>query len=353
MVQATDINDLINATLAKYGRNMMTDAMSELQFYPAAERMLAKKRVIFDSGSQYKFNLIHTADTNARAVGFYEVDDLDIVDGTVQGTIPWRFVETGTFYDVKEVSVNQGAEQIFNLVKSREFQMWQGYFDLIESYFWGGPASSADAKVPFGLLKYWLDYDANTGFNGGNHASFTGGPAGISCATYDKWSHFTANYAAVSDSDLIRKMRRAYTLCDFRGIPNKPVKDYADGVGHRYEICTTYDTLYQMEELLDSKNDNPRSELAKYDGTTVFRRIPVTYVPYLEKHHATSDPVIGLDWNTFKTVALQGEWMRETPYGPHALSHDIRRRFVNSSFNFAMHDRRKNFLIAKSDPMSD
>lgn len=353
MTQATDITDLVNSTLAKYGRNFITDAMSTLQNYVAAERLLNKKRLTFDSGTQYKFNILTTADSNARAIGFFEVDDLDQVDGSAQGTVPWRFLETGTHYDVKQLSVNDGAERIFNFVKEKEMQMWQGFWELVEQYFWDGPASSSDTKIPFGLLKYWLDYDATEGFNGGNHANFSGGPAGLDTDTYTRYKHWTAQYSAVTDQDLVRKMRKAFVKTDFRGIPNKPIKDYSDGVGHQYGIYTTYDVLYQLEELLDSKNDNVKNELAKYDGMTVFRRTPVEYVAYLDKNHATSDPVIMLDWNDFKCAALRSEWMRQTPYHQASNQHDVRQRFVNCSMNFVMHNRRVHALIAKSDPLND
>lgn len=353
MVQATDMTDLVNSVIHQYGRNFMTDAMTELQEYTAAERLYNKKRVTFDGGDIYKWNVIHKADDNARAIGFFEVNNLDQVDGSAQGQVPWRFLETGAHYDVKQLSVNSGSSRVFNFIKAKEYQMWVGFWGMIEEYFWDGPASSADTKIPFGLLNYWFAYNATEGFNGGNHTNFAGGPGSLNCSTYDKWNHWTANYAAVSDADLIRKMRKAYRYTNYRGIPNKPVKGYDDGVGHRYGIYTTYDVVAALEELLDSKNDNVKSELAKYDGSTMFRGVPVEDVPYLTENHSTSAPIIGLDWNDFKTAALEGEWMRQTPYAVSAVQHDVRERFVNCSMNFVLHNRRKHFLIAKSDPMND
>jgi len=352
-IQASNITDLVNATLKKYGKRMLTDAMSTLQTYVAAERLLNKKRMKFDSGEQYRFNLIHTADSNTRAVGFFEVDNLDQVDGTAYGTVPWRFVETGTHYDVKQLSVNSGAERIFDFVKTKEYQMWQNFWDRIEAYFWDGPSSSADDKTPFGLFQYWLDYDGTTGFNGGNHTNWSSGPAGIDCDVYTRYKHYTAAYTNVSDTDLLRKMRTAYRQTDFRGIPNKPIKGYEDGVGHNFGIYTTLDTLSELEELLDEKNMNKeKNELARYDDQVAFRRIPVEWVPYLQENKATSDPVVGLDWNCVNLIALSNEWMRQTPYHRAGDQHDVRQRFVNCSFNIVMPNRRAHFLIAKASPLT-
>jgi len=45
--------------------------------------------------------------------------------------------------------------------------------------------------------------------------------------------------------------------------------------------------------------------------------------------------------------------MRTTPFKESGMSHDVRERFVNSSMQFVMNNRRNHFMIAKSDPLSD
>jgi hypothetical protein len=351
------VTDVVNSTITRYGRKFLTDAATELQNYVAGERLINKNRLMRDSqgGSSYTFDVLYQGDGNAKAIGLFEVDNLDQVDGTIQGTVPWRYIETGCHFDVKQLNVNMGAEKIFDFVKTKEYQMWISYWELVERYFWDGPASSADTKIPFGLLNYWLDYDATEGFNGGNHANFSSGPAGIdtSISSGSKYKHYTANYSAVTDADLLRKMRNAVRYTNFKGISNKPIKSYGDGVGHRWGIYTTGDNLGLLEELLDSKNDNVGTSLNKYDGTTMFERVPVEWVPYLQENHATSDPVIGLDWNCIGSVAPKGEWMRQTPYKVASNQHEVRERFVNSSFQVVMQSRRQHFMIAKSDPMDD
>ena len=354
MAALEDMTDLANATLAKYGKNMMTDAMSTLQRYTGYESLMKKKKIIVDSGLTYKYTLIHTPDSNARAIHPFAVNNTDQVDGTVQGTIEFKFIESSCTFDVKQISVNDGPQRIFNFLAKNEFQMWQGYVDLMEQYFWDGPSSSSDTKVPYGLFKYWLDYSgySSGGFEGGNHANFSSGPGGIDCSTYTRYKHWVDNYTNVSDEDLIRKMREAYVKTDFRGIPNKPVKDYSSGTGHQFGIYTNYDVLAPFEELIDSKNENLGKDLARWDGQVMFRGTPVEYVPYLEENKATSDPVVGLDWNDYKCVVLKGQDQRMTPYYQSGNQNDVRHRFLTSGVNFVMQDRRKHFLIAKSDPLS-
>jgi hypothetical protein len=352
-IQATDITDLVNSTLEARDKNHLADVATTLQSYPAVERLMNKKRFEEGGGTQYRFDLITNGDDNARAVGFFDVDDIDQVDGSAYGTVPWRFLKTGCHYDVKQLAVNSGARAMWKFIKAKEYQMWISWTELLEEYFWDGPASSADTLIPWGLLNYWMSYNASVGFNSGDHANWSGGPAGLPTATYAQWNHYSGQYTAVTQDDLLNSMRSGFRFTDFRGIPNKSVQDYADGVGHRFGWYTTTDNLLEMEDYLDNRSDGVRKDLAKWDGVTMFRRVPVENVPYLQENHATSDPVIGLDWNDFKAIGLRGMWMRKEPYHRAPQQSDVRQRFVKSSINYVMHNRRRHILLAKSDPMSD
>ena len=360
MPQVTDITDLANATLAKYRKEMLAKAATTLQKHPAARRLLSKEGVILDGGDQYKWEILFEGDDNTSAVGLYEVDNLDQVNGTAEATIPWRYVQTGCHFDERLISANAGAARIFNFLKTKEEQMWTTFFEKIEEYVWdGNMTGTTDTKTPYGFFGYWFDYSGYSagGFEGQNHANWTSGPAGVSCSTYARHKHYLDNYSAVSDADLVRKLRKAYAFCGFQGIPNKPVADISPE-DRSYGIYTTYDVLSLLEELLDSKNDSTvtgakAAELARIDGRTAFMRTEVEWVPYLQNNHATSDAVLGIDWNDVKIVANDGEWMKETPYHPAPWQHRVKQRFVDCSFNLAMHTRRKHFMLAKSDPMSD
>lgn len=351
-MQATDITDLANATIHKYGRNFLVDAMTELRDYTACRKLIDKNRMAADGGDNYVYGIIHTADSNARAVGFYEVDDTDSVTGTVQATIPWRFINTSCQFDTKELSVNAGAQRIFNLLKSREYQMWTGLWALMEQYFWDGPtAGSTDTKIPFGLFQYWLDYDASTGFNGGNHANWASGPGGVSAATYSRHSHYTFNYTGVSNEDAVAKTRRAIKEVQFRGIPNAPIKDAAAKEPDQM-IYTTLDNQMELADLAMAQDDQIGSDLGKYDGKVTIARVTVEEVPYLSANKATSDPIVGLDWSTFKTVHPEGEWRTEGDFEKAPLQHTVRQRQIDWSLNYVWHNRRRLFLGAKASPLT-
>ena len=350
-IWADDITDLTNATLENLGENKITDIATTEVDYPACRTLLKKNKVSQSGGTSNKFNLIYQGDGNTKTTSMFGVDNIDHVDGTLKGDVPWRGVTTGMSYDVDEESINQGPREIFNFIKSKRYMRDISFVEAMEGYFWDGPSSSTDSLTPFGLLNYWLDYDASTGFNGGNHTNFSGGPAGIDCATYSRWQHYTANYAAVSDSDLITKVRKALRACAFKGIPSKPINDYSSG--HRYAMYTTSDILESLEAIARSQNDNLGNELAMYQDSTVIKRVPIEWVPYLQTNHATSDPFIGLDWGSIEVCALKNRWMVESPFKEAPNQHTVRVSHLDCRFNIQMSDRRRQFLIAKSDPMSD
>jgi len=353
-IQAGDITDLVNSTLKDLGRNKITDIATDLTSYVAADKLLQKSKVTFGGGIGYQYNLLNEDDGNARNAGLFAVDNINQVDGTLTGTVPWRHLTTGMAVEKRQMSMNLNTNaQVVNFVKEKRYQRIIAWVKLLEANFWDGPTSSSDTDTPFGLLNYWLDYDASTGFNGGNHTNFSGGPGGVDTGTYTDYKHYTFNFTAVSKTDAVRKMRAAFVKTGFKGIPGtKPISDYK--TGNAMGIYTTYDNLYQLEEILESQNDNLGNDIASKDGMTMFRRVPVEYVPYLETNHATSDPIIGINWGCLKTACLSGEWMRETPFAPAPNQHNTLVSHLDTSMNFVCEDRRAGiWLGAKSDPMSD
>ena len=355
--QTSDIADLVNSVIPKYERNFLADAATDLRDYVAAEKLWDKRRQKTDwsGGDQFKWNVLYKGDSNFRAVGYFEVDNTNQEDGSVQGAIPWRFVSSSCTFDTKQISVNSAPEKIIDFIGEKETQMWIGWFNGLEQYFWDGPSDSSDTKIPYGLLNYWLDYDASTGFNGGNHTNWSSGPAGIDCtdANYANWKHYTFNYSNVSDEDAVKKLRVAILSTRFRGIPNKLIKDgsYSDMDEEAY--YTVLDNIVELGTLAESKDDNVGRNLGKYEETVTINRVPIIEVPYLTENHATSAPFIGIKWKQVRVPHPKGKWFEKTPYEKAPLQHASRQKFVDASRQIALVNRRQFVLGAKSDPLSD
>jgi len=349
-LHADDITDLANQTLKDLGRLRLVEIASDITEYIAASNLLNKYRVKFDNGTGITWNLLQNGDDNARNVGLHNRDNVNIKDGTITLTIPWRHTTSGCAFDVREDAMNSGPAKIVDYVATKRYQRAISWVELMEQNFWQGPSGSTDEDTPFGVFGYWLDYDATSGFNGSNGNYGTIG--GKSAATYTKLKHYTFNYTTVSDTDLVDSVRDALVYTDFKPmVNNAPVKGYANG--QKRVIYSAWPQVKTLEKLARSQNDDLGSDLDKYHGQVRIGRVPVEHVPWITENKATSLPFVGIDWSQFHAVFRSGWWMKETPFKEKDGQHNDRVSHMDSSYNFQCYDRRKGlWLGAKSDPLA-
>ena len=343
---AEEITDLVNTTQRDLGRMKMTDLSTDLQEHVAMNNLMRKNRVSFNSGTAIQFNVLMNADNNARNVGLFDVDNVNQVDGVVTGNVPWRHSVAGYTFDRRQLLMNRTPARVLDFVKVKRYQQMVALVELMEQNFWGEPAASTDDETPFGL-KYWLVYNATAGFTGANNTNFTSGPAGISRTTYPRWKNYTGLYTNITKVDLVRAWRKAATLCAFKpAVTNINIASY--NTGNKYGYYTNYDVIGPLEEALEDQNMSLGNDIASKDGMTMFRRIPVDFVPWLQDEESTADPVVGINWGVFKTVFLSGAYMTETPLKVNALSHNVMESFLDCTYNFICYDCRRNFALMKS-----
>lgn len=341
-LQASDIGDLVALTQRELGRMKWTDISLSLQNYTAMPNLLRTEKVEFGSGQGIQWNVQVRNAGLARNVGLYETDNVNVQDVIVQANIPWRHTTVSYAIERREQAMNREPARIVELVKVRRHTALNDLAEIMEQNFWTKPTDSTDTVKPFGV-PYWVVKNTSTGFNGTNPSGFTSGAGNISSSTYTAWANYTAQYTSVTKDDLIRKLRGAMTKTDFRA-PN-PHPDYARS-GPRYGLYTNYDVLQPMEELLEAQNQNLGNDLASKDGMVIFRRTPVTWVPYLDSD--TSDPVYGLDWSVFYPCFLSGEYMNEMVMPPSDRQHTVVNTHIDNSYNFKCADRRRNFVVSLS-----
>jgi len=342
--------DLINTTLDQLGKGKMVDLSSDLREHVAMSHMMQKNRITYDSGKAITWNLNENNDGNAKNSGLYATDNTNVKDGSFTLTIPWRHTNTSCAWDEREMAMNSGSQQIVNYIALKKAQSMGGLAELMESNFWDGASSSTDNSTPFGLIGYWLAYNASSGLNGGDGNFGTIG--GKSCDDHSRLNHYTGNYTNVSATDLISTLRDAIKLTKFKSpAGNKAMPKYANG--ERRAMYTTWDVERQIEDLLLANNDNLQGNLTKFAGKAMIYQVPFIEVPYLTENKATSDPVIGIDWKQFHTVALKGHFGKESPAKVKAGAHNVYENFIDFSYNFRCYDRRQGlFLVAKSDPLN-
>lgn len=346
----SQIQDLVEITINDFTKIKFEDFSLPLQKYFAMNNLLLNGRVGEDGGMQLQWQVRFANAGNARVTALYEKDATNIDQLIKTAQVPWKFVETSWGYDVREELFNRGAEAILNLVQTRQFGAMNDLAALMEDLFWGVPANNTDPseqKKPYGLL-YWLQPSSSAaGFNGQNPSGFSD-VAGIdsSSSTYATWRNYTDTYSAVTKADLIARMRKAVYKTNFTApVPYGNIT----GSGMEYAICTTYDTVAQMESLLEGQNDNLGNDVASKDGSVVFRGHKVIPIPYLDTYATSSsawkqNPVIGIHLGSFKCLFKNGEFMRKSQVTP-GDSHNTRFVFYDMSCQFVCYNRRKNFYL--------
>jgi hypothetical protein len=350
VMTANDIADLYEvATQKDLGPLSWEEISTDLQEHPALNRMMRRNKVEFlNSGTAIQRSLVVDHSGAARNVGLYNQDNVNVGDVMKTISVPWRHSTTDFAFDRREISMNREPSRINNLFKVRRIDGMTSLAELMESNWFGHCPESGDEETPYGFF-YWLAYNASTGFNGGDD-NVTGGPGGLASATYPRWKNWTAAYTAVTKADLIALMRRGYHNVGFKP-PVRGTPTLRRG-GPRHEFLLNLDTLMDIEELGEAQNENLGKDIASMDGKMVFRGAPLTYVPYLDKY-STSDPILGIDWSTFMTYCLRGEYLRESRPEKAPHQHNVMQVFIDITWQTLCINRRRNMLIAKSDPESD
>ena len=244
--------------------------------------------------------------------------------------------------------MTRSPARLVNLLQTSRVDAMTDLAELMEGNFWSKPTSSSDNLAPYGV-PYWINttsYSTTGGFNGGRPTGFTD-VGGLDPNTYSRWKNWNAQYVAVSKSDLIRKWREAATKTEFKPPVDGPFSNMKSNWGY----YTDYTVLGTLEEILESQNDNLGNDVASKDGNTIFRRIPVEWVPYFHNNSGTGDttnPIYGINWAVFKPCFLQGEYMKETKVQPHPYQHRTLVSYTDCTMNFSCVDRRRGgFVLSK------
>ena len=350
-LNAEAIADLIATTLKKFDKPEWTNLTTTRQNFVALPKILKKDKVEEESGTAVEWRVQIGNSGAAQNIGLYATITPNVGNTFQTASVPWRNTTSNYSFDRREFEMNRDPSRIVNLIKGRRLDCLVSLAELLETNFWGQPSSSTDVLTPYGIL-YWIVYNATDGFTGGNNSNWSAGPGGLSASTYTQWCNYCATYTNITKADLIVKWRKAATLTNF--VCPVPSDEYPlERKGHRYGFyCDYSNVLNTLETLLEAQNDNLGSDLASQDGNTLFRKIPVTFVPQLEPtasggpFGSTNQPIFGIDWSTFVPVMLKDEAMREgKPRVPSNQPSVVVNDF-DLTWNLKCWNRRQQFLLA-------
>ena len=340
-LQATDIGDVVLATLRELGRLRFQQIAQNLQDYEVFSRWFRKDKVAFDSGIGIQRTLMTKLSGAARHVGLLDEDQVNIPDILTNLKIDWRHAQTSYGFIYQEALMNRGKALIVDVVKPRRTAALIDMVEELEDKAWAAPTGPSDKTNPYGI-KYWIVRNATEGFNGGVPSGFSD-VGGVDLTEHPNFKNWTGQYAAVSKTDLIRKMRKAHRNIRFKSPIT--VKDYRGGRGDRYRIYMNETTIAAFEDIGESQNENLGRDVASMDGTITFRNHPCIWVPKLDSD--TADPVYMIDHSTFYPVVLKGDFLRESKAIQAPNQHNVYQYFVDLTYNYLCVDRRRNAVFYK------
>lgn len=341
------IPDLIASTLAELGEGKWTDISAALQEYLVVPMLTKQDRVVIQGGSSVQWDIITDENYSFTMTGLYDSDNVNVTNVLTQGNIPWRFSKAHYAFDVREPAMNEGPRQIVSLIKSRRHPAMMSIANGMELKFFRAPLSSSDTLEPYGM-PYWIVKNNTTGFNGTVPAGHTA-VGGVSHTTYPRWKNYTAQYAAVSEDDLVSKIRTAMSLTGFK----PPVASATFNTGDKYMMFSTLAVKQGLEQLAKAQNENIGIDLDPYNDAVLIRKVRLVWAPMLDQSSSpdTTNPVYGVNFGEFKTVVNKNWWMKEIVIDRMPGQHNVSAVFIDSQWNWICRNRRRNFVIATDTTM--
>lgn len=346
-VQAENIVDLITATLKDLGKFKLTNIAQKLQKYEAVRRLARKNRKVTSGGTSINTNVLVSYPEVAKTEGLYEPREYKIADGLKTTNVPWRHVTSNFMYEAREIAMNSGtAVQLLNLVKVRRMQGYLSLMELMERQIWSKPANSTNEKDIWGIFMGIVPAAGTPGFTGGNPAGFAGGYAGLDSNVYPGWRNWAGEYGAVTQTDLIRKVRQAIDKTNFVPVVTD-IASYQSGTD--CQIFVNHDTLQLIEELGRAQNESIGYDLGHMDGRVTIRGCTVNWAPQLDDAVLyPGDPVIGINFGELEAHFLSGFEMKES--GPRSLDTNVNIVAVDidTTMNLVNRNRRAHFYLRKA-----
>lgn len=332
----TDIADMLTTTLHDLGRGRFHQIAQEIVEYIVLPRLLRKERIrIQSSGVGIKETLMTSTGGSARWVGLLEEDVLNFNDLLDSMTVNWCRLTDNMLWERRMLLENRGEARINDVIMPQRVAMMLRMADALEEGYFGAPDAS-DVKKPWGL-KYWIVKNATTGFNGGVPSGFTT-VGGVSLSDSPTFKNYTFQYTDVTKADLIKKLRTAHRQTNWRSPVKKP--GMVSEFGERRQLFCNEETISAIEDVGESQNENLGRDIASMDDTIVFKKHPITYVPYLDAD--TTNPIYMNDLDSIVPFVLKGDYLRESDARVSPKQHNAFEVHVDLSINFICTNRRAN-----------
>lgn len=358
-IRDKDIIDLLNTTHPAYfKKGKFTDISQELQSFVVMPYMLTQKGGLktIDNGLGIEHILMTDFGGRSRFVGEFDEDVMTQIDFLKKMRVDFTLLTDNMVYTKSEIVVNKGESRINNVFVPRRRALYLRVAHTMEENFFATP-NPDDSLSPWGL-PYWIVKNATAGFNGGYPTGFTR-IGNVNLTEAPTFKNYTDSYTAVSKADLITKMRKAHRRTKWR--TPKPMKEFEGDTSNNQIIITCENVVEAFENIGEGQNENLGRDLAPYnggrnpwagsgmkqneDGDILFKRKPIIHAELLDSD--TTDPVYGLDMDTFHACTYKGENMVLSDFEKAPKQHRVYVAYLDHKHQTICTNRRNNWVIAK------
>src|ERR1700680_3155240 len=119
--KATDIADVLIASLNELGRMKFTDLMSDYNNTIALKRIMRKNKATIDSGPEVQFNIIIDENHSFRHVPLGYINKTDIPNVLAKGKMPWCHSTWNWSMERRLIAMNSGKSKIVDEAVSQRY----------------------------------------------------------------------------------------------------------------------------------------------------------------------------------------------------------------------------------------
>ena len=343
-VSYSQMADMLVATLAEYppAKNFEYLFDTDIHRFELLNRAMRKERQMVVGGKTINRFVNYRETGTAEFVQPAQTYQPSISATLVELNIGWRHGH-GHFSVIRdEMQACRSTQQLIDLVAERRQVAEMDVALLIEKQFLAPYSASNDSTHPYSLPYYLVPITsgqvstAPAGEHQGVHASGASDCAGISATTYSRWRNWNAHWPNSTGeyTDTCEdRLGRMFRHLDFEAPWIASGIDSTRFMNKRIYINET--TLMDMERKAKQQNDNVGSDLAKFQGATLFKGLPLIWLKPLDTYNAAYGyyPVIFVNWAHFKIAVREGDFFRTEVFPADKYQPDVTTTHMDVSYN--------------------
>ncbi len=339
-------------------KNKDLDYLFPLHNWVALDLMFAKDRIVPESGTQIKRQLIYRENGSTRWVNPGEVRTRSTIDVVTEITLP--FVGAAGEHSILSAEIRRNANRakLKSLAAARRATATMDMGVELESKFWAMPETSNN-KYPYGM-PYWIvpitGAQVTAGTDSGAHQG--GRPAGFTAvagidpedATFSRWQSYNASWsnasADITETD-VQRMGKMFRHLKWRA--PMIATDVKQPKFDRLRIYTDETIIDNYSKFVRTQRDDLGSDGGKYygaglngSGEPLFKGLNLIWVEELDTADTTNrgaNPLYMINHNYYYPVVEEGTYFREDVPMRSVDQPDLFTTWVDLNFNILCDNR--------------